>query len=207
MIRALVITILAIVGICVLLPAKAQSHPAWGIAVDRHGQIYFSDLKTIWKIDAYGKPLVFRAADDRHTHEMNIDEAGNVYGEDNFSAIWRMTPAGSFFDTLTYRPIGTSVRKVSPDGKVLVLATIGENTNPPTRATPVGTSLKSVVPPTGFASHVLNGLCASVLASLYGFPSSRFVAVSKTEELTAVISGQFFRSGDCGAIGHHLHDR
>lgn len=96
MIRALVTTILAIVSICVLLPAKAQAHPAWGIAVDRQGQVYFSDLKTIWKIDAHGKLSVFRAGDYRHTHEMNIDEAGNVYGEDNFSAIWRMTPAGGF---------------------------------------------------------------------------------------------------------------
>jgi len=27
----------------------------WGIAVDRQRQVYFSDLKTIWKIDAQGK--------------------------------------------------------------------------------------------------------------------------------------------------------
>jgi hypothetical protein len=94
MIRALVTTILALVSICVLLLAKAQAHPAWGIAVDRQGQVYFSDLKTIWKIDTQGKLSVFRAGDDRHTHELNMDEAGNVYGEDDFSAIWKMTPAG-----------------------------------------------------------------------------------------------------------------
>ncbi len=51
MLRALVTTILAIASICILLTAKAQAHPAWGIAVDHQGQVYFSDLKTIWKID------------------------------------------------------------------------------------------------------------------------------------------------------------
>lgn len=94
MIRALVTAIFAIVPMCVLLAVEAQAHPAWGITVDRQGQIYFSELKTIWKIDAQGQLSVFRA--DGHTHDLNIDEAGNVYGEHDFSAIWKMTPAGSF---------------------------------------------------------------------------------------------------------------
>ena len=94
-IRALVTTILAVASICILT-AKAQAHPAWGIIVDGQGQVYFSDLKTIWKIDAQGKLSVFRTGHDRHTHELNIDEAGNVYGEENFSAIWKKTPAGVF---------------------------------------------------------------------------------------------------------------
>jgi hypothetical protein len=105
MIRARVATIIAIVSIWILLIAKAQAHPAWGIVVDRQSEVYFSDLKTIWKIDAQGRLSVFRAADDRHTHELNIDEAGNVYGVDDFyrpatqrffDAIWKMTPAGDF---------------------------------------------------------------------------------------------------------------
>ena len=89
---------------CIFLANTAQAHPAWGIAVDRKGQVYFSDLKTIWKIDAQGRLSVFRAGKD-HTHELNIDEAGNLYGAENaydpatqrfFSAIWKMTPAGGF---------------------------------------------------------------------------------------------------------------
>lgn len=105
MIRPPVTTILTVVSICVLLTAKAQAHPAWGIAVDRQGQVYFSDLKTIWKVDAQGRLSVFRAGNDRHTHELNIDEAGNLYGVDNsydpatqrfFIALWKMTPAGGF---------------------------------------------------------------------------------------------------------------
>jgi len=94
MTRALVMTVTTTLAVCIFMATDAQAHPAWGIVVDRQGQVYFSDLKTIWKIDAEGKLSVFRAGG--HTHELNIDEAGNVYGEHDFSAIWKMTPAGDF---------------------------------------------------------------------------------------------------------------
>lgn len=103
--RVLLTTISALVVLSFLAATEAGAHPSWGIAVDHQGQVYFSDLKTVWKIDARGGVSVFRESADRHTHELNVDEAGNVYGADNsyepstkrfFSAIWRMTPAGSF---------------------------------------------------------------------------------------------------------------
>lgn len=113
--------ILAAASTSVLLAARAQAHPAWGIAVDRQGQVYFSDLKIVWKIDARGRPSVFRAGGDRHTHDLNVDEAGNLYGADNsydpatqrfFSAVWKMTPAGDFSYLLAPTddpPEGTSI--------------------------------------------------------------------------------------------------
>lgn len=341
-----VFAISLIITVFVSLSGNAFAHPAWGIAVDGRGQVYFSDLKTIWKIDAQGKLSVFRAGRD-HTHDLNIDEAGNLYGAENsydpdtkrfFSAIWKMTPTGGFSYLLeptenppngtsiwrdrdgnmyhftnypkpellvlkrtpngnvtalvgssnalrnyrqdtpysygatafgadgalyftngsniyklttsgtltplahnllkenskekpaggtsllgiavdaqgnafvadygnqrilkiapegqlttliraeeswfptgvamsgndlyilensftpTSTPIGTRVRKLSPDGNVSVLATVGENTNPTTRATPIGASVEPVDPPKGFASYVLIGFCAGVLA-------------------------------------------
>ena len=121
MTRALVTTVLAFAAACVLLAVKVQAHPAWGIAVDRRGQVYFSDLVTVWKIDAQGRVSVFRAGGERHTHDLNIDEAGNLYGADNsyepatqrfFSAIWRRTPAGEFSYLLAPTddpPEGTSI--------------------------------------------------------------------------------------------------
>lgn len=120
MTRDFVITISAIIAVCVFLAGSSSAHPSWGIVVDRQGQVYFSDLKTIWKIDAQGKLSVFRAGRD-HTHDLNIDEAGNLYGAENsydpatqrfFSAIWKMTPAGSFSYLLAPTdnpPQGTSV--------------------------------------------------------------------------------------------------
>ena len=121
MTRALITTVLAFVLVCVFLGVEVQAHPAWGIAVDRQKQVYFSDLVTVWKIDAQGKLSVFRAGGDRHIHDLNIDEAGNLYGAENsyepatqrfFSAIWKMTPSGDFSYLLgpTDNPLeGTSI--------------------------------------------------------------------------------------------------
>jgi hypothetical protein len=90
--------------------------------VDRQGQIYFSDLETIWKIDTAGKLSVFRAGvGGKHTHELNLDEGGNLYGEDlsyepstqrYTSALWKMTPAGGFTYILaptSSPPMGMSI--------------------------------------------------------------------------------------------------
>lgn len=118
--RALV-SVLSVTLACLFLTARAHGHPAWGIAVDHQGQVYFSDLTTVWKVDGQGKVSVFRARDDRHIHDLNIDQAGNLYGADNsyepgtkrfFSAIWRMTPAGDFSYLLAPTddpPEGTSI--------------------------------------------------------------------------------------------------
>lgn len=102
----LIIIITSLIIGCVLLADNVSAHPAWGITIDQHNQIYFSDLETIWKIDAQGKLAVFRAGlSGRHTHELNIDEARNLSGAENsyesatqrfFSAIWKRTPAGDF---------------------------------------------------------------------------------------------------------------
>lgn len=134
MTRALLITITAIISMCVLLADNLSAHPAWGIVVDRKNQIYFSDIETIWKIDVQGKLTVFRAGvSGRHTHELNIDEAGNLYGEDVTYepptqrwrvALWKMTPAGGFTYILapTYDPPnGTSIWK-DRDGNTYLVA-------------------------------------------------------------------------------------
>lgn len=86
--------------------ADALAHPAWGIVVDGHRQIYFSDLENIWKIDASGRLTKFRAGvSGKHTHDLMLGWDGNLYGEDlsyepatgrYTSSIWRMTLAGEF---------------------------------------------------------------------------------------------------------------
>ena len=106
MTRSRLITALIFITLCMLLAVEARAHPPWGISVDRQGRIYFSDLETIWKIDTKGKLSVFReGVGGRHTHELNLDEGGNLYGEDlsydpstqrYTSALWKMTPAGGF---------------------------------------------------------------------------------------------------------------
>jgi hypothetical protein len=107
MLRAIVTTLISIIAVCALATDRAWAHPAWGIVVDHNNQIYFSDLETIWKIDAQGKLTVFRpGVSGRHTHELALDESGNLYGDEltyepatqrYISALWKMMPAGKLF--------------------------------------------------------------------------------------------------------------
>lgn len=77
------LALLAVIGIWTIFPANTPAHPASGIVVDRAGNIYFSDLETIWRLDTQGKLSVFRQCESgRHVHELAIDEQDNVYGAD-----------------------------------------------------------------------------------------------------------------------------
>jgi sugar lactone lactonase YvrE len=100
---------------CLWLGPPAQAHPATGIAVDRSGNVYFSDLETIWKFSTEGTLTVFRAGQrGRHVHELSIDSEGNVYGAD-----------------VSYNPGTkgwiTNVWKMRPDGKITYLLESTEN--------------------------------------------------------------------------------
>ncbi|MET0647909.1 MAG: hypothetical protein ABW208_14935 [Pyrinomonadaceae bacterium] len=87
-----------------LLPADAKAHPATGIVIDAQGRVHFSDLETVWRLDASGRLTVFRpAVRGRHVHELSIDKEGNVYGGDVtyepstgkwIEAVWRRPPDG-----------------------------------------------------------------------------------------------------------------
>lgn len=103
--RPLTTALAAAAVICALAAGRAGAHPAAGIVVDREGRVYFSDLVNVWRLDAQGKLSPFRPGRGGHTHELFIDEAGNVYGFDNMYepaterhtfAVWRMTPGGEF---------------------------------------------------------------------------------------------------------------
>lgn len=106
MTRSLLIIIAAILSLGVPGANSVAAHPAWAIVIDRNNQIYFSDIETVWKIDAQGKLTVFRAGvSGRHVHEITLDENDNLLGVDNgyepstqrFSAaLWKMTPDGQF---------------------------------------------------------------------------------------------------------------
>jgi hypothetical protein len=97
---------LCLVGVVLLLCQRAEAHPASGIVVDSLGNVYFSDLETIWKIDTSGKLTVLRSGiRGRHVHELAIDREDNIFGADIsyesknwISAVWKITPAGE----LTY---------------------------------------------------------------------------------------------------------
>jgi hypothetical protein len=200
--RALATTILAIVAVCVILLARAQAHPAWGIAVDYQGQVYFSDLKTIWKIDAQGKLSLFRAGND-HIHDLNIDEAGNLYGAENsydpatkrfFSAIWKMTPAGSFSYLLAPTdnpPIGTSIWK-DRDGNMYHVAYYPERELLVLKRTPNGNVIVSVGSSNAVREYrqgvpySLGGIAFGADGALFFTHGSNISKVTKSGAVTAL---------------------
>src|SRR5215210_8853205 len=109
-------------ALCSLLPAAAAAHPATGIVVGAQGRILFSDLETVWRLDASGALTVFRpSVRGRHVHELSIDKEGNVYGGDItyepstvkwFEAVWRRSPDGRE-ETYLFAPTSDPPRGVS----------------------------------------------------------------------------------------------
>src|SRR5438067_12937430 len=77
--------------------ATTTAHPSWGIVVNSRGEIYYSDLITVWKIDRSAHVGVARAGvEGRHVHELAIDANDNVYGPDydgTTTRVWKMTPS------------------------------------------------------------------------------------------------------------------
>lgn len=109
-------------ALILLSTAEAIAHPATGIVVARQGQIFFSDLETVWKLGSDGKLSVFREGiSGRHVHELAIDAQDNIYGADVsyeaatdkwISDVWKMTPDGNFtylLEPTTDPPPGMSI--------------------------------------------------------------------------------------------------
>lgn len=72
---------------------QLNAHPAWGIVVDKHRNIYFADIihngrGSVWKLDNQGKlHLLLR---DFHAHNVSLDENGRVvtaHGENNHTMV------------------------------------------------------------------------------------------------------------------------
>lgn len=83
-----------------LMTATALAHPGWGIVRDGRGNIFFTDLKQVWKLAPSGELTV--AVPHVHTHELVIDPRGNLFGENlSYEApdkwhdyFWQRSPDG-----------------------------------------------------------------------------------------------------------------
>lgn len=62
-----------------LASLTAQAHPGISIVQDSRGNVFFTDLKQVWKIAPDGKKSV--AVSNVHTHELCLDHEDNLYGE------------------------------------------------------------------------------------------------------------------------------
>ena len=68
--------------ICVVIllaSVAAIAHPGVGIVMDSKGNVFYTDLKHIWKISPQGTISV--AVRNVHTHEIYMDENDNLFGE------------------------------------------------------------------------------------------------------------------------------
>ena len=99
----------------ILTASAAFGHPSVSIVMDSKGNVFYSDLKQVWKIDTGGKKTV--VVSGVHTHELFLDEGDNLYGEH----FWYNGEAAKTW--------GHYVWKLSPDGKL-------EKIIPPTEGFP-----------------------------------------------------------------------
>lgn len=84
--------------------AIAAAHPPYGLVADARGNIYFSDLETVWKLEPGGRLSVFRPrVEGRHVHELALAPDGAIEGDQNSydpaterftSGLWRRAPGG-----------------------------------------------------------------------------------------------------------------
>jgi len=89
----------------------AQGHPGVGIVEDASGNIFYTDLKQVWKITPSGEKTV--AVPGVHTHELCLDGDGNLYGEHLWyegdatkkwgHRLWRLHKDGTLSDVFPAR--------------------------------------------------------------------------------------------------------
>src|SRR5262245_27270327 len=97
--------------ILVFVVSTAQAHPGIGIVRDSRGNVFFTDLKQVWKIAPGGEKSV--AVPNVHTHELCLDSADNLYGEHLWyegdatkkwgHRVWRLAADGTLADAIPAR--------------------------------------------------------------------------------------------------------
>src|SRR5262245_63773220 len=107
MVRKALPILLALLAV-LLAGTSALAHPGVGIVQDGRGNVYFTDLKQVWKIAPDGQKSI--VVPNVHTHELCLDADGNLYGE-HLSAegdrwrhrVWRLQRDGAVSDVIPTR--------------------------------------------------------------------------------------------------------
>ncbi len=102
---------LAIIALLYLGQSASFAHPGIGIVLDSKGNVFYTDLKHVWRITPDGKrSIVVRNV---HTHELYIDPQDNLFGEhlwyegertDKWGhRVWRLSSDGKLTDLIPAR--------------------------------------------------------------------------------------------------------
>ena len=96
--------IVVILASFILCSLAAFAHPGVGIVMDSKSNVFYTDLKHIWKINKQGKLTI--AVRNVHSHELYLDENDNLFGEHLWYEgeasnkwghyLWRLSSAGVF---------------------------------------------------------------------------------------------------------------
>jgi len=134
------------------IAATTAAHPGIGIVMNSRGNVYYTDLKSVWRVAPDGSRKVVVAG--VHTHELCLDAEDNLYGEHLWyegdatgkwgHRVWRLSPRGQLTDVIPAREgflrnysfvrdhagnmywadrgHPTIIRKRTPDGRIADLA-------------------------------------------------------------------------------------
>ncbi|MBS1977318.1 MAG: hypothetical protein JST46_08100 [Bacteroidetes bacterium] len=94
-----------------LLLQLAHAHPGIGIVQDSRGNIYYTDLKQVLKLDPAGNKTV--VVPNVHTHELYLDDQDNLFGEH----LWYSERERSWGYYVWKLNLGGQVEKVIPETK------------------------------------------------------------------------------------------
>jgi hypothetical protein len=100
------------VAVLVLAAGPVAAHPGVGIVMDSKGNVFYTDLKQVWKIAPEGTKSVVVA--NVHTHELWVDAEDNLYGEH----LWYEGEATDPSTSLRTSKWGHYVWRLSADGKL-----------------------------------------------------------------------------------------
>ena len=83
---------------------RSIAHPGIGLVYDGDRTIYYTDLTHIWKLDIENGEREI-AVSDVHSHELCLDQDGNLYGEHYWydadhqifkNYLWKLSKRGVF---------------------------------------------------------------------------------------------------------------
>lgn len=95
-----------------MLNVVVFAHPGIGIVMNSRGEVFYTDLKQVWKISPGGKKSI--AVANVHTHELCLDANDNLYGEhlwyegeatDRWAhSVWKLHADGRLEQVIAPRP-------------------------------------------------------------------------------------------------------